>query len=214
MNSIIGLKFSKLTVIEKSDLRSVAGAIKYKCKCSCGNITYATKTELESGHKKSCGCYRESKVSKGIIGEKFGYLTVLEHVNTDKKGRAYYLCKCNCGNKITVRSDCLKNKNNQSCGCKQKENAKVQSSKIIVNDTNIAFIESALKNNKSTNTSGIKGVYFDKRRGYWYAQITFKKKNYYLGSYKNKEDAVIVRRQAEERLFGGFLEWYKEKYKK
>ncbi|MCC5439800.1 AP2 domain-containing protein [Clostridium botulinum] len=216
MNSIINRKFNKLKVIDKSNLKSASGCIKYKCECECGNITYATKNDLKSGHKKSCGCYRESKISKGIIGKTFGYLKVLEHINTDKEGRTYYKCKCKCGVIVDVRSDCLKGKNNQSCGCKQKENARLQSKKIRVENTNIAFIKGALKNNKSKRAkSGIKGVYFDERRKYWYAQITFQKKNYYLGSYgNNKEEAINARKAAEEKLFGNFIKWYKEKYEK
>ena len=51
-----------------------------------------------------------------------------------------------------------------------------------------------------TNTSGYTGVYFDKRSQRWNAYINFKKKRYYLGSYRDIEDAVKKRRLAEERL--------------
>lgn len=33
------------------------GAV-FECLCDCGNITYASGTELRSGNKKSCGCSR------------------------------------------------------------------------------------------------------------------------------------------------------------
>lgn len=216
MHNIIGKRFNKLTVIEKSDFRSKSGAIKYKCLCECGNITYATSTELKSNHKKSCGCYRESKISTGIIGKKFGYLKVLEHISTDSNGRAMYKCKCRCGNVVNVRSDLLKTKNNQSCGCLKKKNAIVQLNKLRVENTNIAFIEGALKNNKSKRAiSKVKGVYYNKTRKYWYAKITFQNKEYYLGSYgDNKQEAINARREAEEKLFGNFLKWYREKYNK
>lgn len=215
INNFIGQKFNNLIVLDKSDLRSKSGAIKYKCQCDCGNITYATKTDIQSGHKKSCGCYRESKISRGIIGKKFKYLTVLEFDRHDKKGQAYYKCRCECGKEISVRSDCLKAGNNSSCGCRQKENARIQSKQMLVENTNIAFIKGALKNDKSKRAiSGIKGVYYDKRRNCWYARITFQKKDYYLGSYgDNKEDAIKARKEAEEKIFGEFLNWYKEKYK-
>lgn len=215
-DSIIGKKFNMLTVISKSKFRNASRTIKYKCICECGNITYATKCELKTGHKKSCGCYRRSKISDGIIGKKFGYLTVLEYLYTNKNGRAFYKCKCACGNEVVVRSDCLKTKNNISCGCKQKKNAKVQAEKMRFADTNVKFLEGALKNNKSKRAiSGIKGVYYDKRRKSWYAKITFKKRDYYLGAFgSNKEKAIEAREEAEQRLFRNFLDWYKNKYEK
>ena len=52
------------------------------------------------------------------------------------------------------------------------------------------------------NTSGHKGVYWDKRRQKWKSQIRFSGKNYYLGRYKNKEDAITARENAEKHIFG------------
>jgi len=40
------------------------------------------------------------------------------------------------------------------------------------------------------------------------ARITFKKKDYHLGSFVEINEAAKVRKEAEERIFGGFLEWY------
>lgn len=58
-----------------------------------------------------------------------------------------------------------------------------------------------------TNTSGYNGVYRNKRNGKWAAQITFKGKTYYLGSYSDIENAVKARRRGEV-LYEGFLEKY------
>ena len=59
---------------------------------------------------------------------------------------------------------------------------------------------------RADNTSGYTGVQSD--HGRWRAVITFKKKVYYLGTYDKLEQAVQVRQQAENRLFGEFLDWY------
>lgn len=48
----------------------------------------------------------------------------------------------------------------------------------------------------------------------WRAQIVFKGKNYYLGRYSKKEDAIKARKKAENSMFGEFLKWYYENYKK
>lgn len=58
----------------------------------------------------------------------------------------------------------------------------------------------------SRNTSGYNGVY-KHSNGSWVAQITFKKKTYYLGSYGNIRDAVAARKKGEE-MYDNFLEWY------
>ena len=43
------------------------------------------------------------------------------------------------------------------------------------------------------------------------AQICFKGKTYYLGSYAKQEDAVHARRQGEE-MYEEFLAWYYEQH--
>lgn len=64
--NLIGQKFGKLTVLEKTNLRKNNNII-WKCKCDCGNIYYATSTLLVNGKVKSCGClksYGEEIISK------------------------------------------------------------------------------------------------------------------------------------------------------
>ena len=55
-----------------------------------------------------------------------------------------------------------------------------------------------------TNTSGVKGVHFNKRKRRWRAQIVLKGKLIFLGDYSTFEGAVQARKEAEERLFGEF----------
>lgn len=65
----------------------------------------------------------------------------------------------------------------------------------------------------STNTSGITGVTFDKKREKWTATIMFNHKRIFIGRFQKKEDAVVARLEAEVRLFGEFApqwELYKE----
>ena len=62
------------------------------------------------------------------------------------------------------------------------------------------------------NTSGVRGVSWDKNRRKWAATIVFKGKTYHLGRYYNIEDAAAVRKEAENALFGDFLKWFQEAY--
>lgn len=47
------------------------------------------------------------------------------------------------------------------------------------------------------NKSGVPGVFWVESRKYWCAQITVDGKTRHLGSYKNKQDAIGVRKSAE-----------------
>lgn len=51
----------------------------------------------------------------------------------------------------------------------------------------------------------------NRRNGKWVAQITFRGKTFYLGSYDDKEEAILARRRGGE-LHDDFLEWYHANY--
>lgn len=52
-----------------------------------------------------------------LTGRKFGRLTAMERVGSNKNKRAVWLCKCDCGKTVTVDSYSLKSGNTKSCGC-------------------------------------------------------------------------------------------------
>lgn len=54
----------------------------------------------------------------------------------------------------------------------------------------------------STNTSGVKGLSWDEKLRKWRVSIQVNKQNIYLGIYKDKEEAIKVRKEAEEKYFG------------
>lgn len=55
-----------------------------------------------------------------LTGQKFGRLTVIEK-NGHKGEKIAWLCKCDCGNYVTVTGTGLKSGNTKSCGCLKKE---------------------------------------------------------------------------------------------
>lgn len=59
-------------------------------------------------------------------------------------------------------------------------------------------------NLRSTNTSGVKGVVWDKNRNKWYAEITVDYKNIYLGRFNDIEEAKSAYNQAAQQYFGEF----------
>ena len=50
-----------------------------------------------------------------------------------------------------------------------------------------------------TNISGCKGVYYNKRKKRWIAEIIYDNQKIYLGSFTNKEDAIAARLSANEK---------------
>lgn len=63
---------------------------------------------------------------KSIVGETFGYLTVIERAGMDNNRRnSTWLCKCKCGNYSVVSRSSLVGGHTKSCGCKLHESINV-----------------------------------------------------------------------------------------
>ena len=56
-------------------------------------------------------------------GQVSPFLTVLRENGRDKHNKVLWLCRCKCGNVITVRGEDLRSGNTTSCGCYQRERA-------------------------------------------------------------------------------------------
>lgn len=59
---------------------------------------------------------------RNLIGFRSGRLVVVDY-DEWKHGRPYLVCKCDCGNIISVRDDAIIGQTTKSCGCLQKEKA-------------------------------------------------------------------------------------------
>lgn len=57
---------------------------------------------------------------KEMIGLKFGNLVVLQKLDSDIHRKVHWLCRCDCGNEISVSGESLRKGHTQSCGCLQK----------------------------------------------------------------------------------------------
>ena len=203
IKDLTGMRFGKLTVQGKSGNRAKDRNPLWLCRCDCGNKVEITKRKLVTGNVSSCGCGRKPPL-KDWIGKRFGRLAVLEYAGKEN-GRHMWLCRCDCGREFTANQSNLQDGKTTSCGCKQKERTGLH----FAEGTFVEGIQS--KTISKANTSGVRGVYFNKKRGKWVAQIMFKGKCYYLGGYDKLEDAAKARARGEE-MFDDFLEWYKQEY--
>lgn len=199
-----GQRFGMLTALEPTGQRSASGATVWRCACDCGGEVLAGATQLTGGYRKSCGCLSRPQ-RKDFVGKTFGKLTVLEYAGKEA-GMHRWKCRCACGNETVVGQTLLQSGKTKSCGCIR--SVTIYDNMKFVDGTSVTLLENAENRRISTNTSGHNGVYRNKKNGKWVAQIGFRRKTYYLGSYDQIEDAVKARQTAEEKLYGGFLAWY------
>ena len=217
----IGDKIGLLTLIKK-EKRSDKKWYWY-CQCECGNKKWIRSDSLNKKNPtQSCGCLSVETQLKSLdlTGKRFGKLIAIKPTLEKRNNSIVWLCKCDCGNTAYVAADCLNSGKTKSCGCmqeEQREKRRILGQKKLketnfIDGTSILHIthKKLLKN----NTSGVTGVSWDSSRQKWVAQIEFKGKHYSLGRHEKKEDAIKARKEAEEKLFGEFLKWYNEKYKK
>lgn len=66
-----------------------------------------------------------SCIRANLKNKKYGRLIASEFVDTDKGGNAIWQCVCDCGKTIIALAANLKSGATKSCGCFQKENAKI-----------------------------------------------------------------------------------------
>ena len=203
---ITGMRFGKLVAVEPTDIRD-GGTVVWRCRCDCGKEILTSLHQLCSGYRKSCGCLSHPPI-KNFVGKRFGRLVVLAYAGK-RGGMHRWRCRCDCGKETVVGQTLLQTGKTKSCGCLQSE--VYQENLKLVDGTSVAILEAYKEKKNRNNTSGYTGVYWDKKKEKWVAQIGFKRKNYYLGAYCDKQDAIRARRQGEE-MHDNFLEWYYEKY--
>lgn len=117
IEDLTGNVYGRLTVL------GFGGVINYDrywvCQCSCGTKRIIKEYSIISGITVSCGCYHTEKTKEfalDLVGQKIGRLTVIKRVE-NKDRCTVFLCKCDCGNEITVKGSVLNRKEVMSCGC-------------------------------------------------------------------------------------------------
>lgn len=223
MINIIGKKFGRLTVEKRiDDYITPKGQHepKYLCKCDCGNYKEVVGARLRSGLTKSCGCLqkelqskKQKKYNKYDLTNDYGigytsntnkqFYFDLEDYNKIKDycwaehhdGYIYttinkryitmhYLLMN--PNNIDIKIDhiCTENKNDN-----RKNNLRL-----------ISHIDNMCNRKISiNNTSGTKGVYFNKSSNKWIASITRNNKRI-SKSFHNKEEAIKYRKFLENEI--------------
>ena len=204
---LTGKVYGYLTVLHRAS--SQKGRVCWLCRCRCGKEKAVSARDLKSGHVKSCGCmqYEHGHNRVDLSGQRFGKLTALYPTEKrDGRGSVIWHCKCDCGSVIDIPYAELVYGNYKSCGCLQREiQQNIVSCLTHIDDTCIEWLEK--RKFRRDNTSGFRGV-SQKKNGSYRVTIGFKKKRFYIGVFKDFNEAVRARLEAEELIHGGFLRAY------
>lgn len=219
-----GDKYGRLTVLERAE-NDKDNNVVWKCKCECGNYTYATTSALRKGNKKSCGCLhyevmykRLKKYNKYDLSNSYGigwttntnreFYFDLEDYN---KIKDYCWCESDQGYAIANRMDSHDKKHirmhrlvtDDKYGIvdhinnNRMDNRKENLREATKQTNNIN--RSANKNNKL----GIKGIFWNKRSNKFMAKIQKEHKIYSKQS--SDLDALIEwRKGMENKLYGEY----------
>lgn len=202
--NLVGNRYGKLIVKELLPSKG-NGHRHWLCQCDCGNMHEATTGNLNYGHTTNCGCDK----SPDLSGQKFGKITVIRRSdNKRKRGNRLIVeweCLCDCGNTVFRTTDQLTNKKMRMCAECSRQNSVEHAFKDAGFEQGTQVTKIREMKLTAANTSGCRGVYWNKKQKKWEVRLRFKKKLMYFGSYSNFEDAVKVRHHAEEEVFGAFL---------
>ena len=149
-----------------------------------------------------------SRKKLDLTGQRFGKLTVLAPAE-NVGNRTAWLCRCDCGSRTVVTTRRLRDGRRTSCGCDREHFGEPL---CVIGRSSLTFVDGTcvemLRANtvRRNNTSGVPGVDWMERKQRWRATICFKGRRYYLGGFRNFEDAVQARRRGEKRFFDSFLQ--------
>ena len=152
--SLVGERFGKLIVTDMIYGEAAGGKIRTKsrCTCDCGNEIVTTVDALKRS-KTSCGCdTKQRRIDanrKDLTGERFNRLVVESMLWDTRPTRA--VCRCDCGNTITVIGTGLTSGKTGSCGCLQRDRASESVTKDwsgVVSTDGVKFLRQARKNSK------------------------------------------------------------------
>lgn len=217
--NLIGKRFGKLFVVDKSKKRIKSGNVYWTCHCKCGKYIEVIGANLRRGNTSSCGCGLFSP-NKFDLTHEFGigycsngtkFLFDLEDYEKIKnykwqvgsKGYIVAGCENERKNKSTIRLHRL------IMNAPKDKQVDHKFGNVLDNRKENLRIATPQQNSmnqkkRKTNKSGYSGVSYIKETGKWRASLYFKRKHISLGYYKTKEEAIQARIRGEEKFFGEF----------
>lgn len=209
--NLTGMTFGRLTVLRSEGLNKDGRGI-WLCQCTCGKEIVVSTNKLTGGHTKSCGCAKKGVNQIDLTGRRFSRLVALHPTDKRSGNSVIWKCRCDCGKLTDAAATNLTKGITRSCGCLASEvhsgsisSARKKRELSLIDGTDVKLL---LQTPGPRNTSGTVGVSFDKSVGLWKAYIQFKRRVYRLGASTDKNKAISLRKEAEQRIHGKFLDWY------
>ncbi|MFU1797665.1 HNH endonuclease [Paenibacillus azoreducens] len=142
-----------------------------------------------------------------LTGQVFEDLKVIRLSDMRSKNNTLlWECKCSCGETTYVLGTNLRAGNYKSCGCKRvskRDNGvNLHINYDCVDGTRKTALQAKLHKG---NKSGVKGVIWIESRQEWKAYIGFQGKSITLGYRKDKNEAIALRKAAEEKYHKPYL---------
>ena len=224
--SEIGKQYNDWTIIDNAPSRvDSAGKHhkRYLCKCKCGKELIKDFYKIKNGAKMCKECYLkilpnngiqfDRKINKYDLSGEYG-IGWTENNNQEfyfdlddyDKIKDYCWYSDNEYIKTTINSNNSVLAMHQllcGVGCDHINRKRFDNRKSNLRMCDHQF-NSQNRSIGRNNTSGVIGVSYDKRSKKWIAYITYLKQTIRLGSFKEKEDAIKVRLDAEQKYFGEF----------
>jgi len=217
---LTGQKFGKLKVIKRVE-NDKWGQSQWLCECDCDSNkkVIVRAGGLKFGNIQSCGCLTKENVSKAnkkynkydLSGEYgIGYIENGESFYFDIED--YDLIK---DYRWNINNYCFTVSNKKTIFLHRlimnNPDLKIDHinrNKLDNRKSNLRLCTSSQNNMNKTipadNTSGIIGVCYNKLSNRWQAYIQINKIMSHLGFYKNIDDAIIARLNAEYKYYGEF----------
>lgn len=226
IDDLTGVEFGHLLVLNITNKRTKQGKIIWNCLCrACNKEVEIDGDKLKYKNKTHCGCLGIKNKGFGKPNRLNKYIQHSDYVvgmATNTKNEFYIDIddyeKVKRYSWYENKDGYLMSRINYKLVRLHRFIMNVEDSKTIVDHANHNTLDNRKNNlrivtrsqnnmNKelsSNNHSGVAGVMWDKDNMKWMAYIT---KNYHrkhLGYYENFEDAVKVRKEAEEKYFGEY----------
>ena len=201
----------------------------WECKCECGNTCTRTEYTLLQDNIHSCGCYRRSVCTINAAKAYKAKAKLLESGNG--RGTSLLSKKPPVNNSSGIQGVVWHKKSKKWRAYINHKRKHIElgsyerfKDAVAVREEAVAAViagnfeewnEEFQKNKRlgggSKEGGGVRGVAWIKKTKKWEANIQYKGKKKYLGTFEGFDDAVSVRKKAvEAQIAGNFEEWYAE----
>ena len=221
IKNLVNQRFGDLTVIKQDNYYESPNGIrkvKWLCRCKCGNLISVIASDLTRGHTTSCGCKKVTRLKKYNTYNFFDTYVIGFSSNSDdefllsssdyEKIKDYCWIKHHSGYMMAV--DTISDKLIYlhvliMQPINDEEVDHINGNKLDNRRENLRICthQQNMMNRKiqKNNTSGIPGVYYNKKYSKWHARIKINGFYIHLGFFDDINEAAQVRQNAEQQYF-------------